>query len=81
MMNQLQSKKKHDLDFEADDVLKDDLLQIKDLIEEINFMEQNQQLKLKKLEAIQRHLQSVSKLTKEVADLEKEEYQPSLFEN
>jgi hypothetical protein len=47
----------------------------------VKFMEQNQQLKLKKLEAIQRHLQSVSKLTKEVADLEKEEYQPSLFEN
>jgi hypothetical protein len=36
VISDLQSSKKHQLDFEADDVLQDDLLQIKDLIQEIN---------------------------------------------
>ena len=49
--------------------------------EKIEFLEYNKELKLKKLAAIERHLKSVEKLTKEVAELEREKFQPSLFEN
>lgn len=49
--------------------------------EKIKFLEKNKHLKLHKLLAIERHLQSVSRLTKEVAELEKETFQPMLFKN